>query len=231
MDGRAGEPMESTAPEGRVARRRTRVRQRILDVAEKLMLERGVDRVTIDDIAEAADIARRSFYHYFDSKNAVLVPIAHERTRSLNQRIDRLVGRIDDPAQVMATAMRHGLRELSSDPLCGWFVLHSGLSQEMVFEGLGQSGTRDALAGVRAGRFRVDNPEVVRLMVSGAFIAVMTGRLENRLDEADLDGAVEHLLRLLGVASDEARKIAHGRLRPLPALRESKRSESQRGRG
>ena len=223
MDGGVAESIESAAPEGRVARRRTRVRQRILDVAERLMLERGVDRVTIDDIAEAANIARRSFYHYFDSKSAVLVPIARARTRSLNERIDRLVGKIDDPAQVMATAMRHGLRELSGDPLCGWFVLHSGLPQEMVFEGLGQSAMRDALAGVKAGRFHVGNLDVVRLMVSGAFIAVMTGRLEKRLDDRDLDDAVEHVLRILGVASDEARKIAHGRLRPLPALREGER--------
>ena len=63
-------------PAGRVARRRAQARQRILDAAEKLMAERGVDGVTIDEIANAADIARRSFYHHFESKYDVLVPIA-----------------------------------------------------------------------------------------------------------------------------------------------------------
>ena len=81
----------NVATEGRVARRRAQVRQRILDVAEQLMTERGVEAVTIDEIADAADIARRSFYHHFATKHDVLVPIARARTRSLNRRIDRLV--------------------------------------------------------------------------------------------------------------------------------------------
>ena len=176
------------------------MRQRILEVAEKLMTERGVDAVTIDDIADAADIARRSFYHHFDSKHDVLVPIARARTKALNERIDRLVATIDDPAEVMATAMRHGLRALTSDPLCSWFVLNSGLPHQRLHEGLGESGMRDAARGVEAGRFQVDNAEVVRLLVSGAFIAVLGARVERKLDDDDLDDAVEHLLRLLGVS-------------------------------
>ena len=87
------------APAGRVARRRARVRERILDVAEKLFTRRGVDGVTIEDITEAADIARRSFYHHFASKHEVLVPIARARTKALNERIDRQLERVDDPAR------------------------------------------------------------------------------------------------------------------------------------
>jgi AcrR family transcriptional regulator len=207
-------------PEGRVARRRAHVRQRILDVAEKLMTERGVEDVTIDDITQAADIARRSFYHHFATKHDVLVPIARARAKALSDRIDRLVARVDDPAEVMATAMRHGLRAFTGDPLCSWFVLKSGLPHERLHEGVGESALRDARRGVEAGRFRVANDEVVRLLVSGAFIAVMSARVENKLDDADLDDAVEHMLRLLGLAAAEARAVAHRPLRPLPALRE-----------
>ena len=50
--------IQIAAREGRVARRRALVRQRILEAAEQLMTERGVDDVTIDDITDAADIAR-----------------------------------------------------------------------------------------------------------------------------------------------------------------------------
>lgn len=207
---------QTTAAAGRVARRRAKVRERILRVAERLMTTRGVDAVTIDDITDAADIARRSFYHHFDGKHEVLVPIARARTKALNRRIDRLVATIADPAEGMATAMRHALREISADPLCRWFVLHSGLPHERIYEGMGESGMRDVHRAVEGGRFHVGNAEVLRLLVSGAFVAVLSARVAGRLGDDDLDDVVEQLLRLFGLGPDEARGIAHRRLRRLP---------------
>jgi AcrR family transcriptional regulator len=207
----------SAAPGGRVARRRAKVRDRILRVAERLIGERGVDGVTIDDITDAADIARRSFYHHFDGKHELLVPIARARTKVLNRRIDRLVAAIPDPVEVMATAIRHALREISADPLCRWFILHSGLPHERLYEGMGESGMRDVQRAVEAGRFHVESAEVLRLLVSGAFVAVVSARVAGRLTDDDLDDAVAQLLRLFGVAADDARAITHRPLRPLPA--------------
>ncbi|MND03522.1 hypothetical protein D3C83_233820 [compost metagenome] len=57
----------------------------------------------------------------------------------------------------------------------------------------------------------------MRLLLSGAFIAVVGARAEAKLDDAALDDAVEHLLCLFGLHRDEARAMAHGRLRRLPA--------------
>ncbi len=200
---------------GRVERRRARVRQRILEVTEGLTRSRGVDAVTIEDITEAADVARRTFYHYFESKNAALVPIARERTRELNRRIDHVVARLDDPAEVISVALRHTLRSLPEDPLCAWFIFRSGLPQNRLREGIGESGYRDVSRGVETGRFTLDNPEAGATLLSGALIGALGDRLEHRLSDSDLDDAVEYLLRLLGVPLDEARDIAH---RPLPEL-------------
>ena len=202
-------------PPGRVERRRARVRQRILEVVEKLTEARGIDSVTIDDIAEAADVARRTFYHYFESKHDVLVPIARARTRALNRRMDRVVEDIDDPAEVVAIALRHTLRSMPEDPLCAWFIFRSGLPQQRLLEVIGESGQRDVGRGLERGRFAIANPTAVRSLLSGAVIGALSGRLEGALDDVDLDDAVEYLLRLLGVSPGEARDIAH---RPLPPL-------------
>jgi len=184
-------------------------------VTEALVRSRGIDAVTLEDITEAADVARRTFYHYFDSKHDALVPIARKRTRELNRRIDRVVEGIDDPAEVVAIALRHTLRRLPEDPLCAWFVFRSGLPQARLREGIGESGYRDVSRGVGTGRFTLDNLEAAAALLSGAVIGALAGRLEKTLGDSDLDDAVEYLLRLLGVPRSEARDIAH---RPLPDL-------------
>lgn len=200
---------------GRVQRRRARVRQRILEVVEELTDSRGVDAVTIDDITEAADVARRTFYHYFESKHDVLVPIASARTRKLNRRIDRVIETVDDPAELIAIALRHTLRSMPKDPLCAWFIFRSGLPQQRLREGIGESGRRDLTRGIERGRFVVANVAAMESLVSGAVIGALSGRLEGSLADPDLDDAVEYVLRLLGVPIAEAQDIAH---RPLPPL-------------
>jgi len=211
---RAAEKTENQRP-GRVERRRARVRRRILEAAEELTQSRDVDVVTIEDITEAADVARRTFYHYFESKNDVVVPIARARTRELNRRIDRVVEGIDDPAEVISIALRHTLRGFPEDPLCAWFIFRSGLPQQRLLEGIGESGTRDVSRGIETGRFSLTNVKAASSLLGGAMIGALSGRLDGTLDDADLDDAVEYLLRLLGVPDEEARDIAH---RPLPRL-------------
>jgi AcrR family transcriptional regulator len=175
-----------------------------------------VEDFTLEEITEAADIARRTFYHHFDSKHDALVPLARARTEELNQRIDRLIEPLDDPAEVVAIALRHTLRGIPQDPLCAWFIFRSGLPHERLREGIGDSGARDLSRGIERGRFTVAREEVVVSLVGSAVIGLLSLRLHDKLDDEDLDEAVDYLLRLLGVPADEAAEIAHRPLPPLP---------------
>ena len=49
------------------------MQQEITDAALELFLERGFDATTVDQIAEAAGISRRSFFRYFDTKEDVVL--------------------------------------------------------------------------------------------------------------------------------------------------------------
>jgi AcrR family transcriptional regulator len=213
----SGSEQRTPQPLGRVERRRAKVRQQLLEAAETLMGARGVDAVTVEEITEAADIARRTFYHHFGSKHDLLVPIARARTKSLNRRIDRLIEEIPDPAEAVSIALRHTFRGIPEDPLCAWFVLRSGLPYERLLDGIGESGTRDVARGVAAGRFAVDNPAAGSTLFVGSLIAVISARVDGKLRDEDLDDAVEYALRMLGVPAVEASDIAH---RPLPSLPE-----------
>ena len=52
----------------RRTRKRLATRQTISDVATRLFFERGFDRVTIDEIAEAADVGRMTVFNHFPRK-------------------------------------------------------------------------------------------------------------------------------------------------------------------
>jgi AcrR family transcriptional regulator len=53
-------------------RKRQQTRERLIEAAMTLFLERGFEATTLDDIATAAEISRRSFFHYFASKEDVV---------------------------------------------------------------------------------------------------------------------------------------------------------------
>jgi AcrR family transcriptional regulator len=61
-----------TAPRRRGPRKGDLKEQAILETAERLLAERPLDDIGIDELARGADISRPTFYFYFESKGAVL---------------------------------------------------------------------------------------------------------------------------------------------------------------
>jgi len=57
--------MPPAGPGSRVQRRVARTRAAIEDAFVQLVLERGYDRVTVEDIASRADLARATFYAHY----------------------------------------------------------------------------------------------------------------------------------------------------------------------
>jgi AcrR family transcriptional regulator len=58
--------------EGLRERKRRQTRERISEAAIALFIARGFDATTVDDIAAAADVSKRSFFDYFPTKEDVI---------------------------------------------------------------------------------------------------------------------------------------------------------------
>ncbi len=76
-------PKSSTGTPGLRARKRQQTRERLTRAAMALFGERGFEATTLDDIAAAADVSRRSFFHYFASKEDVVFAWQEELSAAL----------------------------------------------------------------------------------------------------------------------------------------------------
>ncbi|WP_086852553.1 TetR/AcrR family transcriptional regulator [Amycolatopsis kentuckyensis] len=64
-----------------------RNRIRVLEAAEKLFAERGVDAVTMDDVAGAAGVGKGTLYRRFGDKGGLAMALLDQRERELQERI------------------------------------------------------------------------------------------------------------------------------------------------
>ena len=74
-------PTEPPSPSLR-DRKKERTRRALVEAAAELFATRGYEATTVADIAAAADIAPRTFFGYFASKEELLFPASDARVRA-----------------------------------------------------------------------------------------------------------------------------------------------------
>jgi len=72
---------------GRRERRRTETRERIFRAALDLFAERGFMETTVEDITEAADVGKGTFFNYFPTKEHVLATYGAERLATVERAL------------------------------------------------------------------------------------------------------------------------------------------------
>ena len=67
----------------RQTRKRLATRQKISDIATRLFVERGFDEVTVEEIAEAADVSRMTVFNHFSRKEDLFFDLDDEGREDL----------------------------------------------------------------------------------------------------------------------------------------------------
>jgi AcrR family transcriptional regulator len=70
-------------------------RNEILDLAQRLVYTKGYEQMTIQDILDGLQISKGAFYHYFDSKQALLEAVIE---RMGEEALQLLLSIVHDPA-------------------------------------------------------------------------------------------------------------------------------------
>lgn len=100
--------VDNAVPRHRVGRRRVTSRAELEHVAFELFAVHGFEDTTVDDIARAAGIGRRTFFNYFDSKNDVVWGDFDAQLRDMRSRLET-----SDGAAPLMDTLRHALVEFN----------------------------------------------------------------------------------------------------------------------
>jgi AcrR family transcriptional regulator len=70
-------------------RKRAKTLARIQDEALRLFFDRGFEATTLDDIAEAAEVSRRSLFDYFESKEEIVLSTRADFPKKVADAVSR----------------------------------------------------------------------------------------------------------------------------------------------
>ncbi|OSZ56630.1 TetR family transcriptional regulator [Streptomyces pharetrae CZA14] len=205
----------SAPPANRFERRRAATRQALIRAARQILAESGDTGVSIQTIADRADVGFGSFYNHFESKTALFDEAVTDALDEYGRTIDERLDSVDDPAERIAFGIRLSAAMADTHPEIMRILRHRGLDHVRSERGLAPRALGDLRTGAASGRFTFDDPEIALSALGGSLLALLDLRLgrPHRDSEEAARAMAELMLRMLGVPADEARGIAH---RPLP---------------
>jgi AcrR family transcriptional regulator len=191
--------------------RAQRTREALIRAGRQLFAERAVDAVAIDDIVQAADVAKGSFYNHFTDRDDLVRAVVGEIRVALEARVAEVNAGVEDPARRVARAVcvyqRYALDEAQSARAL--VRVHSGFAS--LNSPLNQGAVEDLTAGLAGGRFAIATTEAGLVLVMGVAQAAMARTCRDpqpALATSLAQQVCALILRGLGVPSGEAETIA-----------------------
>lgn len=200
----------------RLAQKRERTRQALLQAARDLVYERGHEKISIQDITERADVGLGTFYNYFECKQTVFEAVLDEIRGQFNQRLDLIRQPVKDPAMIVALTLKYCLQQAQDNDDWSTFLTYSGLSPENhLLEQDDEQCLEDIQRGVQAGRFKVDDVYYIQSLITGMVRHVNKEISRGRLGRNAMENTVRYVLRMLGLPDVVAKALAETRLPPI----------------
>lgn len=191
-------------------RQRRKTRTALINAAEQLFARMPVERVTVDDIVDTADVAKGSFYNHFGDKNALAEEVYDDIAKDLEGRISENNEGIPDPAFRIARALCTVTEYARSHPQRLQALLSLESTRVNYVSQLNKGLARDVQEGLDSGRLGGVDVEAGVLTVVGlvgiTMRSVTSGHVEGyaRTLGAAMAGCV---LRALCVEPAEAARL------------------------
>ena len=170
-----------------MGRRRSTTPEHITDVALGLFTAQGFAEVSVDDVAQAAGIARRTLFRYYASKSAILWGDFDTHLAHLQELLDE-VDRVD-PKVRMGEALRGALLAFNTFDDCETVRHRQRMrviletAELQAYSMTMYAGWREVMAGFVAHRLSVKTTDPLPQTVAWTMLAVALSAYEHWLSD------------------------------------------------
>lgn len=188
--------------------RRARTRAELMRAARRLYAARSFDSVTVDDVVNAAEVAKGTFYVHFDSLDDLQSALADELTREFDELLQPRRLSLDDPVERIAAGCGAFINQALHDPAWGALIVRGATAMPDVARVARGRLNEDVRRAAAAGRLDGVLPAIAVEFVLGITVRAMQSAAEGRLKPKQAPLIVAGILRAIGVSAAEAHKVS-----------------------
>jgi AcrR family transcriptional regulator len=225
----------------RRVRERRRRQQEILEAARQVLLARGLEAATMDEVAERAELSKGALYLYFTSKDELVTALVLAPLDDLVNRFEEELDRTTDGASCVGCMLRAQASSMREH--CDVFRLVMGTRCAQVARGA-QSATHSTLMharrrrllelyagavtrGQRDGSIRRDlRPEVVAIQLWASLLGLRVLAAQDGTFDHSLEDIADDLVDLFDSALATRRSVAVSSTRRAPPARQARRRQT-----
>lgn len=186
---------------------RQRTRSKLLRAARSVMGRKGIEATAINDITEEAELSFGSFYNYFSSKEEVARAVFIDDALLMIEALDAAASPTAGIAERVGVNIRRTIHRGLTDPVWGWFLVHSVYSINDMIETMGNPLARDIQLGNDEGAFHVVDIVSTVDCIIGGMLYLLRKVLEGARPVSAVESMVQFVLSGLGVEHEEAERI------------------------
>jgi AcrR family transcriptional regulator len=179
--------MPTPTPDRR-SRKRFATRQKISDVATGLFIKRGFDKVTVDEIAEAADVSRMTVFNHFSRKEDMFFDLDDEGREDLMSALQK--------------------RKKGTSPIeAVRLFAHWAVAEKRPYVRFSEAGTKKFLEAIQASEALKARARAIRDELTDALTNSLVKSANRRLPDPAAGLAASLLVATWVVAALEAQRI------------------------
>ncbi|MFT4714233.1 MAG: AcrR family transcriptional regulator [Candidatus Azotimanducaceae bacterium] len=204
--------------------KRETTRASLIAATKSLVLARGKEKISIQDITHRAQVGSGTFYNYFENKHKVFDAIAEEMLEDFLKELDEVRAPLKDPAMIVAVTLNHCFKRSQNHATWNSFLSSVGLSDKYVLIQKASQCFEDIKRGVAAGRFKVENISFTQNLILAMVRHINREIRLGNLHTDTIEDATRAILKMLGISDIIARALTQ---RPRPPIAAQKRKHEQ----
>ena len=188
--------------------RRARTRAELVKAARGLYAARTFDSITVDDVVNAAGVAKGTFYVHFDSLGDLQSALADELAREFDELLQPSRLSLHDPLERIAAGCGAFINHALYDPAWAALLARGAAAMPGIARIARERLNEDIRRAASTGRLHDVAPDLAFEFVLGITIRTMQSAAEGRLKPKHAPAVVTGILRAIGVTAAEAEAIA-----------------------